>query len=75
MKITFDIPDDITAELASEAAEHALSIEGIALHYLRAGMLQRQAEQRAAAELAAAELAAAERALLEQARARQQAQQ
>ena len=70
MKLTLDIPGDIAAELASEAAEYTLSIEGIALHYLRAGMLQRQAEQREAAELAAAE-----QALLEQARARQQAQQ
>lgn len=66
MKISLDIPDDIAAELASEATEYALSVEGLALHYLRAGMLQRKAEQQEAAELAQAE-----RALLDQVRQRQ----
>ena len=67
MKITLDIPADVAAELQQEAAQTGLSVEGLALYYLRAGMLLEQAEQREAAELAQAE-----RRIIEQARARQQ---
>jgi len=69
MLITFDIPADVYAELRGEAAETGLSVEGLALYYLRAGMLQQQAEQKEAAELAQAE-----RQLFDQVR-QQQAQQ
>ena len=55
MKITLDIPADVAAELQQEAAQTGLSVEGLALYYLRAGMLLEQAEQREAAELAQAE--------------------
>ena len=55
MLITLNIPDDVIAELQHEAAETALSIEGLAFYYLRAGMLLEQAEKREAAEIAEAE--------------------
>lgn len=55
MLITLDIAADIAAQLQQEAAETALSVEGLALYYLRAGMLLEQAERREAAELAEAE--------------------
>lgn len=62
MKITIDIGARIAAELQQEAAETSLSIEGLALYYLRAGMLLQQAEQREAAALAQAEQALLDRA-------------
>ena len=55
MLITFDIPADVAAELQQEAAETGLSVEGLVLYYLRAGMLLEQAERREAALLADAE--------------------
>ena len=55
MLITLNIPDDIATQLGQEAAETALSVEGLALYYLRAGMLLQQAERRAAVEQAQAE--------------------
>ncbi len=55
MLITLDIPADIAAELQQEATATALSVEGLALYYLRAGMLREQAERREAAELAETE--------------------
>ena len=62
MLITLNIPDDIATQLGQEAAETALSVEGLALYYLRAGMLIEQAEKREAAELAEAEQKLLERA-------------
>ena len=69
MKITRDIPDDVYAEVQREDAELGplTRVETLARRYLRAGMLQRQAQQRESAELAEAE-----RQLLERAAARKQ---
>lgn len=55
MKITLDIPADVAAQLRQEAAETALSVEGLVYSYMRAGMLLEQAERRESAELAEAE--------------------